>query len=793
MRYAILGACLAVGMMAFGVGSAQALEFIPHELERTIDGSESPGGSFGGEISSIAVDQHTGDFYVLTAQTGISLYKFDAQGHPSNFSSTGSSMINLGAANTFQEDPKVRVDNSSVRPGRIYVSNDFITDHIWAFEPSGAPVGGDFPLPFGTEDLAVSPISGDFYETGEPLTEHAYQFSPEGKKTGTVVDMSQHGFRTLLEAGPNDELITYAYEHGLMKYSLSSEVLGTIPSGGSRFFAVDQVSGDILSLRGAEGALYDNDGDQLPGLTLSAGGEERAAALNGVNHYIYVAHRNTVEVFKPLPTTTLASATNQPPTNVHATSLQLNASVEPSGVETTECEFEYGTSATNGTIVYADSAPCEQGQKFTGTGPTPVSATLTGLSQGGTYHWRLRIGNANGAYHTRDAIAIPSEPPVVTNPYVTEAHSDSILFNAEITPEGGATTFHVLYGTGDCVADPGSCSQTRGRVGRGRPRRDSGDVQGDRPDAGDDLPLRDRRDQPERHHQNHRSGRSRPSPSPRCWKTSARTRTSASRPAPRCLADCRAYELVSAANANGYDVESYLTEGQMPFGGYPEAEGPSRILYGVHDGALPGTGHPTNHGIDPYVATRGEDGWSTSYVGVPANTPYSKEAFASPVAGADAALDTFAFGGAGLCSPCFGDGSTGIPVRLADGSLVQGMAGPANPGSSAKPNMLVKKPLSANGKHLIFGSTENFVGGAGTPAIYDRDLETDTTVAISNLPGGGPILCTLGMRNGRPCRARRLRRRLADRHRAVARRRSGRQRSTGTSTWPWATPARPST
>ena len=78
------------------------------------------------------------------------------------------------------------------------------------------------------------------------------------------------------------------------------------------------------------------------------------------------------------------------------------------------------------------------------------------------------------------------------------------------------------------------------------------------------------------------------------------------------LLDCRAYELVSAANAGGYDVESNLVPGQTPFGGYPDAENPSQILYGVHDGGIPGTGNPTNNGVDPYVATRGEEGWSTT-------------------------------------------------------------------------------------------------------------------------------------------------------------------------------------
>ena len=96
----------------------------------------------------------------------------------------------------------------------------------------------------------------------------------------------------------------------------------------------------------------------------------------------------------------------------------------------------------------------------------------------------------------------------------------------------------------------------------------------------------------------------------------------ASRPAAALLLDCRAYELVSARNAGGYDVESSLVAGQTPFGELPRragSDGEPRVLYGVHNGGIPGTGNPTNRGVDPYVATRGEDGWTTKYVGIPAD------------------------------------------------------------------------------------------------------------------------------------------------------------------------------
>ena len=93
-------------------------------------------------------------------------------------------------------------------------------------------------------------------------------------------------------------------------------------------------------------------------------------------------------------------------------------------------------------------------------------------------------------------------------------------------------------------------------------------------------------------------------------------------------------------------------------------------------------------------------------------------------------LETFAFGGPEGCSPCFDGGYTGIPVRLSSGELVQGMVGAPGfePGPSATPDGYIAEDLSANGEHLIFGSTSRFAQGGndetGDVSIYDRNLLT---------------------------------------------------------------------
>ena len=212
------------------------------------------------------------------------------------------------------------------------------------------------------------------------------------------------------------------------------------------------------------------------------------------------------------------------------------------------------------------------------------------------------------------------------------------------------------------------------------------------------------------------------------------------------LPECRAYELVSAADTGGYSVESDIVANQHPFGGYPDAA--DRALYGVHSGAIPGPWVATNDGVDPYLATRGSDGWNTGYVGIPANVPYASGPFASALDEANSFLTVFAFGGSEICSPCFEDGSAGIPLREDDGSFVQGMQGPANPGPTATSDGLVRKRFSADGHHLIFGSTSKFAeggnDGTGDVSIYDRNLETGVTQAVSNDTLGDPLACRQG-------------------------------------------------
>ena len=76
-------------------------------------------------------------------------------------------------------------------------------------------------------------------------------------------------------------------------------------------------------------------------------------------------------------------------------------------------------------------------------------------------------------------------------------------------------------------------------------------------------------------------------------------------------------------------------------------------------------------------------------------------------------------------------------MRLPDGSLVQGMAG-SIPQTGAVPAGYVGNPMSADGVHLVFGSTSQFETAGnnnGDVTIYDRDLSTRTTQVVSTDAG----------------------------------------------------------
>jgi hypothetical protein len=464
----------------------------------------------------------------------------------------------------------------------------------------------------------------------------------------------------------------------------------------------------------------------------------RAATSSQTNAVFSQIGDPTVEIFSPGAPMTVPDVTTEEPTTVTATSATMNGTVDPdNGGAITSCVFRWGP-----TFALANSTPCSGALPGDGGSPVAVSAPLAGLTKGTRYHYRLVVSNQPAAAQPQtgtDQAFRAANAPVVTNLAIADVNTDTVQSTFTLDPQGGDTTYTIEVGE----------TPSYGMTFTGSPRFTWGtapiaplpivkQVEGLEPDtlyhyritAENEAGVFTGTD---------RTFKTFPFVAElddSCPNNLARQQTGAA-----LLLDCRAYELVSAADQGGYNVESDLAPGQEPFSGYPRAD--DKVLYAVHNGGIPNTGNPTNRGPDPYIATRDEANqrWSTEYVGIPSNGTPDESPFSSTLASADDGLGTFAFAGPEICDPCFADNSINVPLRLPDGSLVKGMAGSLNP--AADPSGQVDKRLSADGSHFIFGSEERFEplgnDNNGSVTIYDRDLNAGTTQIASTLPGGATM------------------------------------------------------
>jgi hypothetical protein len=427
----------------------------------------------------------------------------------------------------------------------------------------------------------------------------------------------------------------------------------------------------------------------------------------------------------------------------------LRGIINPDGVKTVDCHFEFGTepSGVEESVrinenyeLLTQSVPCEQGNELTGSGDQVVTAEIN-TEKGSRYFYKLSAKNeANEQVTTSNIVDFfPQGKPKLTGFLaVDRVNTDGVRFQTEVDPNGGNVSVHFDYGPkgqGLTLSTPESQTfgfESRLGVFRGENAYTPGifpinvEIKGLIPGETYEYRAVATNEAGSVVTQIREFTTYLPDPgTDPCGNSEVRRQQSGS-----LLPDCRAYELVSAADQGGYDVVSEVVPGQNPLDAYPQAS--NRLLYSMHFGVIPGVaGSPTNLGRDPYVAVRGANGWTTRYVGLPSNGMEDQGSFGSPLLGADASLESFAFGGPDICNPCFDDGSTNVPLRRADGTLEKGMAGSLDP--PADPVGEVRKPFSDDGSHFIFGADEKFedAGNEGSVSIYDRNLETGVTQVVS--------------------------------------------------------------
>jgi hypothetical protein len=662
------------------------------------------------------------------------------------------------------------VDNSgTASQGRFYAVYNFPFWNeagISAYEPNGTEIGGAFPFKTGEPSspcwlevdsngvLAVSNPNTGALDEGRGVLRYSSSGTPllpvDTKKY-------QDGGPCFLAFDAQDNLFVNA-GNSIWKYTASSNYTlatkflevekGSV--GGQ--MAIDKSNGHVFIIApdGARVREYDQNGNLLLVFGFTYGVWSQgfySLAVNEATNEVYVADLGTggkVDVFGPPHN--VPQVTTDKIDAVSTTGAGVHGHIEMDGSPpVVQCFFQFG----GGDDYSEGEVPCVPGASPGSPieSDTSVSAQISGLlNQNAHYQVRLVVKTAEGTAVGQAQSFTSTDPPLVRNAKIIEVTADHALLKSEIDPRNLYGAWHIEFGTEPCTGGGCENSESERYVRCGiffcapapsQFTEFSRELSGLEPGETYYFRFVGENDQGGvgygEEYEFHTFPLDPGGVDP-CPNALGRRLSGASK-----LAHCRGYELVSAADAGGYDVESNIVEGATPLDAYPEAG--DRFLYTTSSGKLPGiAGNPVNLGTDPYVATReGEKGWVTKYVGLPATLP-SANPFASTLSGASSGLTDYAFGASNHCSPCFADGSTGVPIRLASGSLTQGMKGSIDvpdPESAGQ----VKVPLSADGEHFIFGSEQKFepAGNVGSVSLYDRDLTTDTTQVVSTLPDGSTM------------------------------------------------------
>jgi glycosidase len=168
-------------------------------------------------------------------------------------------------------------------------------------------------------------------------------------------------------------------------------------------------------------------------------GNSAADSVSG-NHFFaafearFTTGTTTTQALPPVTTTTAASA-------LGTSSATLNGGVNPNNAATSTW-FQYGRTTSYGSTTSSQNI---------GSGGTslPVSAGVTGLRSGRTYHFRAVASNANGTTFGADkSFIVPTSGTPAnasTNP-ATGVTLNSAVLNGTVNPNGNATTVNFQYG-----------------------------------------------------------------------------------------------------------------------------------------------------------------------------------------------------------------------------------------------------------------------------------------------------------------------------------------------------------
>ncbi len=456
------------------VAVAPAAATVKHQKLGSFNGLGTPGGLFGPVLVSDAVDQSTGDVWVMELNVfgGASrVDKFDENGTYAGVEITGVPPTAVPGQETFAlgGGSGTAVDNSSgANKGDVYVAD---TEHgvVDRFNTEGkflcqitakTPVSAteiahecNGAAGSATPDLTIKPAgvavdaNGDVYVADEGQ-EAIDKFSAAGAYISQIKDPHLTSEMRSLALDSEGNLYVWVEQPGL-----SLRVVKFGPSGafvaifaeheGSQGVGVDPKTGHVyIDLAEEKGILeFEASGTLLDVIPTPGESFLGGMAVNATTGRLYAAEvgGGSVAIFSgdvAFPTVTAL-----PATNVTETTATLNGHLDPDaehgGGEMTGCEFEWGE-----TTAYGHVAPCTPEPPYAGA--SDVSSSITGLLRGRTYHFRVKATNANGTSESADQTLIAADRPAI-DAQSSRVNGVAATLTAQINPFHFDTTCQVQY------------------------------------------------------------------------------------------------------------------------------------------------------------------------------------------------------------------------------------------------------------------------------------------------------------------------------------------------------------
>ncbi|MGN6372196.1 MAG: hypothetical protein ACTHM1_04300 [Solirubrobacteraceae bacterium] len=434
-----------LAILSLSAGTAFAK--IVHPSEGSFNGSDAPGGPLGQTLVSAAIDQESGDVYVLESNVfGIGkglIDKFDANGVYAGVQiaapGTGSFAFGLQSG--------LAVDNSlGVNKGDLYVADTekglverFSSTGTYLSQIDGSETPGTSITPSG---LAVD-SSGDLYVADNA---HAVidKFDLTGKYVSQIADAHLTSEMDSIAFDSAGDLYVTNMFSNVVQFDATGTFVSELDNSFPQGVAVDPANDHIYVSKGRTTAEYEPSGNLVSLFGENLPGFHFGVAVDGASGRVYQTSwfgGGQVWMFGPdtvVPTVTTGSASN-----VREVTASIDGRVDPDlphgGGPVTECEFEYGTSTE-----YGQTAPCSPAGPYATA--AEVSAELSGLTPSTTYHFRIDAANSNKiASYGEDATFTTFGPPAVDSEGTQKALTKTAVVEAQINPFGSDTTCQIQY------------------------------------------------------------------------------------------------------------------------------------------------------------------------------------------------------------------------------------------------------------------------------------------------------------------------------------------------------------